>query len=105
MSVKIRWSGMAGHFIGARDCCFHLNTQVGRYRISSVGCYHPDRTSDKLEEIGYGRFFETYVFRVGRDGKIEDYLEIDGLGSNTPEQAEKAHMKMIAKYAKRESKP
>jgi hypothetical protein len=105
MSVKIQWSGLAGHFIGSANCCFHLNTRVGRYRISSVGCYHPDRKSDKPTEIGFGRFYETFAFRVDRNGKIKQYSEIDGIGSNSKDEAEKTHMEMIEKYTKMESKP
>lgn len=34
---KWKWFGTPGHFICARDCRFHLCTQVGKYLISTVG--------------------------------------------------------------------
>ena len=33
----------AGHLIVSRDCKFHLNTYIGKYIVSTVGEYYPDR--------------------------------------------------------------
>jgi len=37
------WMPHPGHFICSSDCRFHLNTRVGKYIISTVGEYFPDR--------------------------------------------------------------
>ncbi len=42
------WMPHPGHFIGAKDCKFHLTTYVGGYIVSTVGEYWPDR---KIREI------------------------------------------------------
>jgi hypothetical protein len=42
------WFGHAAHFICGRWCQFHMATQVGRYLVSTVGEYWPDR---KVREI------------------------------------------------------
>jgi hypothetical protein len=86
-----RWFGHAGHLIVARNCQFHLCTQIGDFLVSTVGEYVPDepvreilcdvrgiilegRGDDRLadfmrkvgyEEIGFGRTYETMVFRAG----------------------------------------
>lgn len=40
---KWRWFGNAGHFICGRWCRFHLCTKVGKFLISTVGEYWPER--------------------------------------------------------------
>jgi hypothetical protein len=86
------WMPHPGHFIGARDCRFHLNTYVGGYIVSTLGEYLPDsqvreilaasrgvqlegkgdaREADYLRKIGYEkigveRTYETMVFRAKR---------------------------------------
>lgn len=37
------WMPHAGHLCIGRDCEFHLNTYVGKYIVSTVGDYWPDR--------------------------------------------------------------
>lgn len=37
------WFGNNGHLIVGHDCRFHLCTVVGKYLISTVGQYWPDR--------------------------------------------------------------
>jgi hypothetical protein len=85
-----RWFGCAGHLIVARDCRFHLCTQVGAFLVSTVGEYWPSesvreilattkgivlrgkgdaRESDYMRRIGFseigsGRLYETMVFRT-----------------------------------------
>lgn len=46
--TKIRWFGNAGHFICARWCQFHLTTQVGKYLVSTVGEYWPERSTREI---------------------------------------------------------
>jgi len=85
-----RWFGSPGHLCVARDCRFHLCTQIGAFLVSTVGEYIPDETSREIhcqvhgitlegrgdarfadymrkvgyQEIGYGRTYESMVFRT-----------------------------------------
>jgi hypothetical protein len=87
---KWRWYGNAGHLIVGSDCRFHLCTEIAEYLVSTVGEYLPDsevcdflansrgkplegRGDDRrydwmkkfgYEEIGYGRKYETMVFKT-----------------------------------------
>lgn len=105
------WCGYAGHFICSEACHMHLHTRVGDYRISTVGDYHPPDFADprcaptkKMKDIGYGRKFETFVFRVSGEGlhgegKVSEWSEIDAEGYNEMVDAERGHMAMCRKYA------
>lgn len=101
-----RWYGWAGHFIGWRDCRFHLCTQIGDYLVSTVGAYLPDsrvrdvlapirgialegqgddRETDWMRKVGYekigvDRTYETMVFRVSGD-----VCQHDDCGCGLPE--------------------
>lgn len=98
------WCGYAGHFIGASNCRMHLHTRVGDYRISTVGDYRPPHhQGEEPEEIGWGRTYETFVFRVvgfGQhgEGEMADASEIDSEGYTDGLDAERGHMAMCAKY-------
>lgn len=126
------WMPHPGHFICSRDCKFFLNTYVGGYVVSTVGEYFPDagvreimaesrgiklegmgdyRRADYMkkvgyEEIGYGRKYETMVFKAGRDKKNEccpyhatDYSELDGGAYNDAGEAFKGHLRLCKKWA------
>jgi len=108
---KWKWFGLPGHLIVAHDCSHHLCTRVDKYLISTVGCYRPfhKRKPNEIlpmEEIGYNRFFETYVFKITK-GSCEcgcgkpntNGCEIASLGANTAQEADKNHIKMCKKYA------
>lgn len=105
---KWKWYGMPGHLIVGDRCVHHLCTEVGQYLISTVGEYRPDHKKDR-EEVGCGRFFETYVFKLGRKFKRcscgcgvptpSDMCEIDSLPANDAINADKNHMKMCRKYS------
>lgn len=41
--VKLEWFGNAGHLIVSHWCRFHLTTKVGKYLVSTVGEYYPER--------------------------------------------------------------
>lgn len=106
--VEVIYRGMPGHFLGARNCCFHLHTEVaGRYRVSTVGCYHGggEPTYESRREIGLGRLYETYVFRLGTDGSPTSWGEIEGEiegeGYNEESEAEAGHAAMVRKYVER----
>lgn len=124
-----------GHFICASDCKFHLNTYVGNYVVSTIGEYLPDapireiiaksrkvkltgmgdaRKSaymDKIgyEDIGYGRKYETMVFRAvkSKENKCCPYRmavssESDFRGYTTPENAYAGHLELCEEWAKKE---
>jgi hypothetical protein len=134
-----RWFGSAGHLIVAIDCRFHLCTQVGDYLVSTVGEYFPDeavreilaqtrgvalegqgdyRRADYMkkvgfEEIGYGRTYETMVFRTTGDvcavpgcgcglPKV-DWREVDTDGYTTAGAATLGHMALCRKYAREDA--
>lgn len=94
--------GVPGHFIAANRCCFRIHTSVnGRYRISTIGCYHPlsdERMERDPVEVGSGRLFETFVFALGEDGLPSDWSEVDAKGSRDEHEAEAAHESMCQKY-------
>ena len=53
MNKKIKkdkwiWMPHAGHLIVGNKCQFHLNTCVGKYIISTVGEYWPERNSREI---------------------------------------------------------
>lgn len=99
------WCGYAGHFIGARSCHFHLSTRVGRYRVSTVGDYHPSsHTDEEPKQIGLGRLYETFVFEVDGhgghgEGEVTSWSEVDSEGCNDATEAERIHMAMCRKWA------
>ena len=43
-----KWFGHAGHFICAQWCRFHMCTKVGKYLVSTVGEYWPERRSREI---------------------------------------------------------
>lgn len=135
-----RWFGNAGHFICARWCQFHLCTQVGRWLVSTVGEYVPDeaireihcqvrniplegcgdaRLADYMkkvgfQEIGYGRTYETMVFRAGTPCKAPscdcmlpeiDGSELDSDGYNSAGDATAGHYKPCEKWSKLDAAP
>ena len=121
---KWEWFGLPGHFICGQWCRFHLCTKVGKYLVSSVGMYvHPrnsgasERTEGEWlaknpngEEIGCGRFYETFVFKAGPRCEAKvcncgqptiDGHELDTLVANDVGTATKNHMAMCQKWANR----
>jgi hypothetical protein len=120
-----------GHFICSRDCGFVLNTKVSNYIVSTVGEYFPDaevrelfaksrgikltgigdaRRNDYMErigfeEIGFGRKYETMVFKAKPNPEhrccpwsAESFSEIDMNGYNDPGDAYDGHMAMCDKW-------
>lgn len=45
---KWKWFGNAGHLIVGQWCRFHLCTKVGKYLVSTVGEYWPERGSREI---------------------------------------------------------
>ena len=102
--------GCPGHFIAARSCYWRRHTQVGNYRVSSVGDYRPDHRTGIRETIGAGpnAYFETMVFRTqgvqepGNEGCgcrfVDDYSALDCERYATAGEAQAGHERYIAKY-------
>ena len=118
-----KWFGNAGHFCCGRWCRFHLTTKVRGYLISTVGemvlpsaSGGSEVNEEKFlsknplgEEVGYGRLFETMVFKSSKYCCVKGCLcgmpvidgpEIDFDGYNTKEKATKGHMIMCKKWDK-----
>ena len=105
--------GWAGHFIASDSCRMHMATRVGRYLISTVGCYAP-MGAEQPQEIGYRRLYETFVFDLGENVEAarcscgDDcgmyrpsiYAEIDSLGANSGAEAQRNHRALCEKWAR-----
>lgn len=101
--------GCGGHLIVAHRCRWHRHTQVGLFRISSIGNYFPDRDGER-DTIGAGpdAFFETLVFKTtdrpdpDNEGcgcfEIEDWSEIEGERYATAGEAQAGHERYVEKY-------
>jgi hypothetical protein len=97
---------------------------VGRYLVSTVGEYvHPrhsgagEQAEAKWlkenwpgEDIGWGRKYETMVFRAGKKCDAKDCgcglpsisgQELDSYGYNKRGDADRGHLKMCRKWAKK----
>jgi hypothetical protein len=110
-----RWFGNAGHLVASDDCRFHLATQVGRVLVSTIGDYKPSGISsgvlrenaEGFAEIGWQRFYETYVFELsdmpcpcGCDMmQVEKWSEIDSHGWQSRAEANRGHIEMCQKWA------
>jgi len=84
MSIRIQERGWGGHFIGASKCLFRRNTRIYTkthvgFIISTVGNYFPDTVkSDRAEEIGYDRRYETMVFHCDPNDKLYHDADVSG---------------------------
>ena len=105
------WSGNAGHFIASASCLFHLCTDVGYYRVSTVGEYLP-RGSSGFEDVGYRRKYETMVFPLSDSRcsdpdcgcgarEIAEWRELDCDGYNRRGDAERGHTAMCQKWSRK----
>jgi hypothetical protein len=130
-----RWFGSAGHLIVAEWCRFHLCTQIGPFLISTVGEYVPDEAVREIhcvahgiilegqgdarrydymrkvgyQEIGYGRTYETMVFRTtgevchaagcGCGLPLIDGHDLDMRGYLTAGAATIGHLELCRQYA------
>jgi hypothetical protein len=105
--------GCPGHFIAASSCRWRRHTQVGNYRVSSIGDYFPKGLGTERETIGAGddAFFETMVFKTTKDLEtgnegcgcraVSSWSEIDGTRYATAGEAQAGHEKFVAKYARK----
>ena len=65
-----KWHGHVGHHPGGHLCRFHLYTEIGPYRISTIGemCTNPSTT--EMEELVPGYYYQTKVFEF--DGTFDE---------------------------------
>lgn len=105
--TKWRWYGMAGHFICGDKCLHHLCTKVGNYLVSTVGDYRPKEGAEP-EQIGCDRLYETMVFKLaggecdcGCGLPVIVPSEIDYLPANDAPTADKNHIKLCRKIARK----
>lgn len=107
MAVEITWDGYAGHFICSDRCLFRLCTQVGKYRVSTVGDLYINPEDEKPETVAglKNAYFETMVF-LAEDRQecgchaVSDYAELERSLYPDHIQAHAGHMEMIEKYRK-----
>ena len=124
------WFGHTAHFCCGRWCRFHMATLVGPWLVSTVGLYVHPRNSGSHEkseqewlkdnpngeEVGFGRFFETMVFKAGARCKVKGCncglpeisgSELDFNGYKTAGEANHGHMELCRKWSKiaKEPKP
>lgn len=100
------WGGYPGHFIGAHDCRFRLNTRVGPWIVSTVGEYTPRLLSSEVRPLGGGThdLYETMVFVAKREAGCgcwvqESGAERDCVRYATHEEAQSGHLAMCEKWA------
>jgi hypothetical protein len=99
----MEWLGYPGHFIGADSCRFHLHTHItlpsgAEFCVSTVGDYRP-RGSDKPQEIGARRLYETMVFRILDNGDPDYSEEHDMRGYNDRDAANAGHVEVCRLWA------
>lgn len=66
---KWKWFGNAGHLIVGQYCRFHMCTQVGKFLISTVGQYWPERA---VREI-HASVHDPSWLAENRDRKGDDF--------------------------------
>lgn len=98
-----QWFGRAGHLCVADRCRFHLHTHVGEWCISTVGDYYPKTLHGEddarvPEQIGWGRLYETMVFRTLGGYPIDAGSPVEMHGYNDAASAERGHMDMVTLY-------
>lgn len=106
---KITELGCPGHLIVAGSCRWRRHTQVGKYRISTLGNYY---VNGKKDTIGSGKdeFFESMVFKTtgkpdkGNEGcgcqAVVSYESLECFRYSNAGDAQKGHERLIKKYAK-----
>lgn len=102
--------GCPGHFICAKDCHWRRHTQVGNYRVSSVGDLYYRSEPNKRQTIGATGYFETMVFKTTREQeaeneacgcrKVAEWGELEAKRYETAGEAQAGHEKFVAKYAR-----
>jgi hypothetical protein len=110
MSARVEL-GCAGHFICHDACLWRRHTQVGRYRISSVGEFQPKGRGRQPIGSGAGDFFETMVFETSDKPNplsngcgcmiVPSFSEIDSARYATAGEAQAGHERFVRKYLRK----
>jgi len=107
--------GCAGHFCGSSYCRWRRHTQVGIYRVSSIGDYYAGQVDGSSKRMTLGcdpdSFFETMVFRTTGNPvsksegcgciEVENYSEIHSERYATPGEAQAGHERAVALFLRR----
>ena len=108
MEITIIELGCPGHFIAADSCRWRRHTQVGKYRISTIGNYY--NSKEERQKLGADKdsFFESMVFETTNEQQkesencgcfeIKDWCELDSIRYKTAGNAQAGHEKLINKY-------
>lgn len=106
--IKREELGCAGHFICAKDCHWRRHTQIGKYRVSTVGNLFFHHEPNKRQTLGATGYFETLVFPLTDEQddenegcgcrKVADWTEIDGERYDTAGEAQAGHERYVSKY-------
>lgn len=102
--------GCPGHFISAKDCLWRRHTQVGKYRISSVGDLYYGGAGER-QTIGATGYFETMVFMTtGRKCKdnegcgcceVLSWQELECIRYDIAGKAQAGHERLVRKYLRK----
>lgn len=103
-----RWRGVPGHFICADRCAFRLSTEIGVYRVSTVGAFYAQPgVSSSMTMIGSDRHYETMVFRLNANGVPEYGEDVacegfrhTGDPNESDKRAEEMHERICLTYAR-----
>lgn len=105
--------GCPGHFILSDRCRWRRHTQVGRYRVSTVGDLYVQDPWVKRDTIGAGpHFFETMVFKTRNRSErqnegcgckdIESFDCLDSQRYMTAGEAQRGHERYVSKYLRKQ---
>jgi hypothetical protein len=96
--------GCAGHFILSRQARWHRHTQVGNYRVSTVGAIFLDG-EDGMYDFGGGKRYESMVFvttdepNPGSEGcgckKVVDWCGVDTVRYEDAAAADAGHERLV----------
>ena len=102
--------GCAGHFICSKDCHWRRHSQVGTYRVSTVGNLYYAHDPHVKQTLGAAEdsFFETMVFETASEPafesegcgclEVKSWSELDFERYATAKEAQEGHERFIAKY-------
>ena len=106
----IRELGCAGHLCVSHRCRWKRHTQVGLYRVSTLGDYFPTGLGGKRDTLGGGEdtFFESMVFlTTGKPDpenegcgcyEVANWAELECARYATAGEANAGHEALIQKY-------
>lgn len=108
--------GCAGHLIVSAYCRWKRHTQIGNYRVSTIGAYYQNYSDHEMTTIGADddSFYETMIFKTINEPasdsegcgclEVESCGGIDGESYATAGKAQEGHEKYIVKYLKKARK-